>query len=291
MTVCSLPRITVQGGLAAALLLALGACAPSAGPSLTPSAVSAPVPWSRIGTADAHSLAFAPADTRHVFFGHHGGILESRDGGRAWKPLGAAADAMSLDVGDGSVLYIAGHEVFQVSRDGGSTWSRVDAGLPSLDIHAFARDPADGERMWAYLAGGGVYESTDGGSAWRRTYGGHVPFLNAVDSGSGTRLLGLDPRDGLVHSEDGGATWTVLSTPPASPVVSLAAAPDGQVVLLGTGGGLYRSDDSGVTWRLILDVELPLAIAASADGTIVATVTRATEFYRSEDGGGSWPGP
>jgi len=103
--------------------------------------------------------------------------------------------------------------------------------------------------------------------------------------------LGLDPLVGLVQSDDAGATWPVVSTPPATPVVSLAAAPDGRTVLLGAGDGRYRSDDGGVTWRLILAVDLPLALAVSVDGTVLATVTRATDFYRSEDGGTSWAGP
>ena len=284
-------RRAVRRGLLPALLLVLVACAPGARTSGTPPAATGPVAWARLGTADAHSLAFAPGDTQNVFFGHHGGILESLDGGRTWQPTGARADAMSMDIGDETVLYIAGHEVFQVSRDGGRTWSSPDADLPSLDIHAFARDRTDPQRMWAYLAEGGVYESRDGGSAWRRVYDGHVPFLNAVAGSDGTRLLGLDPLVGLVQSDDAGATWPVVSTPPATPVVSLAAAPDGRTVLLGAGDGLYRSDDGGVTWRLILAVDLPLALAVSVDGTVLATVTRATDFYRSEDGGTSWAGP
>lgn len=278
-------------GLVAGLPLVLAACAPGASPSEQPQAARGPVPWVRLGTADAHSLAFAPGDLGHVFFGHHGGILESLDAGRAWQPLGARADAMSMDVGDGTTLYIAGHDVFQVSRDEGRTWSQLDADLPDLDIHGFARDPADRLRMWAYLARGGVYESTDGGTSWGKVYEGHVPFVTAVDAEARTRLLGLDPTAGIIQSDDAGRSWTVVSTPPASPVVSLAATPDGRTVLLGAGDGLYRSDDGGVTWRLILAVDLPLAIAVSEDGTVVAAVTRATDFYRSDDGGASWPGP
>jgi photosystem II stability/assembly factor-like uncharacterized protein len=249
------------------------------------------VAWTRLDTADAHSLAFRPGGTEHLYFGHHGGILESVDGGRTWRPLAARADAMSMGVGDGTTLYIAGHEVFQASRDGGRTWSDIETDLPNLDIHAFTRDPADPLRMWAYLAEGGVYESADGGTAWRRVHDGHGPFLTAVRGEQGTRLLGLDPTAGLAQSADGGATWSVVSPPPASPVVSLAAVPDGGTVLLGAGDGLYRSDDGGVSWKRILAVELPLAIAISNDGNVIAVVTRATDFYRSDDGGATWPGP
>jgi photosystem II stability/assembly factor-like uncharacterized protein len=198
---------------------------------------------------------------------------------------------MSLDVGDGTTMYIAGHEVFQVSRDVGQTWSTVNADLPNLDIHGFARDPANPDRMWAYLAMGGVYESTDGGERWRLVFDGHVPFLAAVTADGATALLGLDPFTGLVKSTDGGTTWGAVSTPPTTPVVSIAATPDGRVVLLGGGDGLYRSDNGGSAWTRVLPVELPLAVAVTLDGRVIATVTRTKDFYRSDDGGATWPGP
>jgi hypothetical protein len=93
----------------------------------------------------------------HLYFGYHFGVMESVDGGRTWRQLGGRADAMSFGVGDGTTLYIAGHEVFQVSGDGGRTWADIEADLPSLDIHGFTREPADGQHMWAYLAQGGVF--------------------------------------------------------------------------------------------------------------------------------------
>jgi len=263
----------------------------SASVSRTPVPPAAAIAWARLGTADAHSLAFAPGDAQHLFFGHHGGVLESVDGGRTWAPLGARADAMSMDIGDGTTMYIAGHEVFQVSRDGGETWASPDTDLPNLDIHAFTRDPADPARMWAYLADGGVYESADGGDHWRLVYEGHIPLLAAIRAGNATELLGLDPFEGLARSFDGGATWSVVSAPPGVPVVSLAATSDGRVVLLGVGDGLYRSDDGGTTWRRILAVPLPLAVAVTPDAAVVAAVTRQTDFYRSDDGGSIWPGP
>jgi photosystem II stability/assembly factor-like uncharacterized protein len=251
---------------------------------------SSPVPWSRLGTHDAHSLVFAEGSTDHLLFGHHGGILESRDRGQTWSPLSIRADAMGMAVTGGSI-YIAGHEVFMTSEDGGTTWSDVDAGLPSLDIHAFARDPANPERMWVYLAIGGLWESRDAGATWEIVYQGHLPQLVAVSTENGTELRGLDPFSGIVGSSDAGRTWSVLSTPPSAPVVSLAATPDGRIMLLGGGDGLYRSDDGGKSWSAPILDEMPLAISVSPDGRVIAAVTRSTDYYRSDDGGRTWPGP
>ncbi len=249
------------------------------------------VAWTRLGTRDVHSLAFGPGSTDRLLFGHHGGVLETRDGGRSWDPLAVNADAMGMrPAGDGSIV-IAGHEVFQASYDAGRTWIPIDTDLPSLDIHAFARAPDDPARMWAYLAEGGLYESVDGGTSWNKVFDDHRPSLVAVSRQGVTVLIGLDPFTGLVESEDGGRNWRSLGAPPSSPVLTLAATPDGRSIVLGSTEGLFRSDDGGASWSESLLAGTLLAAAISEDGATVAAVTRETEFYRSDDGGRTWSGP
>lgn len=249
-----------------------------------------PVAWSRLGTQDVHSLAFVGDDAGHLLFGHHNGIAESRDGGRTWTPLPVRDDAMAMSAaGDGSIV-IAGHEVFRASRDGGKTWAPIDADLPSLDIHGFARDPADAARMWAYLATGGLWESTDFGARWTRVREDNVLFPVAVREGAATRLLGLD-ISGLITSTDGGLTWSSLGLPPGAPLMSLVATPDGRTVYLGSGDGIFRSDDGGRSWTATAYKGTALALATTPDGRTVGVVSRETEFFRSTDAGATWPGP
>jgi photosystem II stability/assembly factor-like uncharacterized protein len=145
--------------------------------------------------------------------------------------------------------------------------------------------------MWAYLAEGGVYESRDGGHEWTRVYDGHVVSLTAMTSGGVDALLGVESLLGVVRSDDGGATWTAIGEPPVAPVTSLASTPDGRVILVGGVDGLYRSDDAGASWRRILKSKPVLALAMAADGSTIAAVDRDTFFYRSNDGGATWPGP
>lgn len=254
------------------------------------SGIASAVAWERLGTQDVHSLALTGPNSSTVLFGHHGGILRSSDGGRTWTPLPVRQDAMGMSAAaDGSII-IAGHLVFQASRDGGATWAPINADLPDLDIHGFARSLSDPSRMWVYLAQGGIYESTDFGTHWTQVNDGHVFQLTAIRLGDVDELLGVDLR-GLVRSTDAGRSWLPVGTPPTAPVTSLAATADGGVIILGGPNGLYRSEDAGATWRHVLATKTVLASAINADGTTLAAVTQETLFYRSDDGGASWPGP
>lgn len=258
---------------------------------LRPFSPDNPIPWARLGTEDVHSLAFAPGSTEQLYFGHHGGVLESQDGGRTWAPLPVTADAMGMRPAvDGSIV-IAGHDVFVASTDGGQTWVPISADLPNIDIHAFARDPLDSRRMWAYLAEGGVYESTDGGAQWTKVYDGHIPFMAATTDGSSVALIGIEPFRGFARSADSGRTWSAVSQPEAFPTYSIAATQDGRVVALGVADGLLRSEDGGATWRGITLPDPAFAIALSDDSRTIGVVTRTTGFYRSDDGGRTWSGP
>ena len=249
-----------------------------------------PARWARLDTADVHSLAFVGGDANHLLFGHHGGLLESRDGGRTWAALAVSDDAMSMAPADDGSIVIAGHEVFTASRDGGATWAAIANDLPSLDIHGFTRDPADPARMWAYLATGGLWESTDYGASWIQVRTDNVIFPLAVRDGPTTTLLGLDPT-GLVQSLDGGRTWATLGTPPTSPMTSLAATPDGRTIYAGAPDGLFRSDDGGRSWFSTGYRGSVFAVATTPDGETVAVVSQQSEFFRSPDRGATWPAP
>lgn len=246
--------------------------------------------WSRLGTEDVHSLAFVGDDPDRLLFGHHGGISASGDGGRTWQPLGTRSDAMSLGAASDGSIVIAGHEVLAASRDDGRTWENIAATLPSLDIHGFARDPGEPARMWAYLATGGLWESGDGGLTWERVQDENVLFPVAVRAGGATRLFGVT-ANGMASSDDGGRTWRGVATPGIYPFASLAATTDGSVVVAGGQGGLARSGDGGATWSKLPFDGQPAAIAVTAGGQTMGIVTRSTEFFRSDDGGQTWPGP
>ncbi|MEK6720060.1 MAG: YCF48-related protein [Chloroflexota bacterium] len=246
--------------------------------------------WSRLGTEDVHSLAFVDGDPQRLLFGHHGGILATDDGGKTWEPLATRSDAMSLGVAGGGSIVIAGHEVFAESRDGGQTWADIPADLPSLDIHGFARDPGDPARMWVYLAIGGFWESLDAGRTWEQLHEQNILFPVAIEGSSGTLLVGVSAT-GIARSDDGGRTWQPVADPELYPVTGLAATTDGSVLVASGPDAVARSVDGGASWSRLPFEGQPAVVAVADGGRSIALVTRSTEFFRSDDGGQTWPSP
>ena len=88
--------------------------------------------WATLGTRDVHSLAFDPSNAQHIYFGHHNGLLESRDGGRGWQPTGlGGADAMNVRPAADGALQIAGHNVYQETANGGQSWAASRTTCPA----------------------------------------------------------------------------------------------------------------------------------------------------------------
>lgn len=280
----------VISGIVLVGLLVVGFVVVNALPGRVPAAAGA-TPWATLGTRDVHALAFDPSDPAHLYFGHHTGLLESRDGGRSWHATGlSGADAMNVRITGASTLQIAGHHVYRETSDGGRTWTDVPNDLPGLDLHAFAVDPADAAHVWAYAAGFGLFESHDRGRHWARRQTGDWPVLATFRAAGVTTLIGVSAA-GVGASTDGGATWRALGAPDGE-LASLAATPDGSTLLAGTTRGLVRSEDGGMSWRPTGFTGTALTIAvAPSDSRIVALVDEQTRFFRSDDAGATWPGP
>ena len=251
-----------------------------------------PTAWAALDTSDVHALAFDPEDAGRLLIGHHAGLLASRDGGRSWSKA-ALRDADAMNVWphtDGSIM-VAGHELLASSSDSGATWQQVENNLPGLDLHSFVRDPADSQRAWAFAAGFGLFESTDGGRGWQLRQEGNWGALTAYRRGDTTVLLGIGP-EGLVTSLDGGATWSPLAYPGAPLSGGLAVSADGGAIYAATINGLRQSIDGGESWQATgWDRPATAVAVAPSDPSLLAVVDEDLKFYRSSDAGGTWPGP
>lgn len=256
-----------------------------------------PRPITTITAPDAHSLLVDPSAANHILFGSHSGIQESRDGGFTWRAgsLGNA-DAMGLAASPNAprTFYAAGHDLLEASLDGGESWQPLPSDLSGTDLHGFAQDPSDPARLYALVAGDGMFTSATAGETWSPLPApppvgrGHVAFA------TGVATLYVAAETGLAVSRDQGASWEPLPVPPAGPVLALAIPPwDPQTIYAGTSGGLARSTDAGSTWATLAPTTGPIlavAVAASEPGRVLA-VAEGGAVYRSDDGGLSWLAP
>lgn len=257
---------------------------------------------STLGTSDYHALVFNPDDPNTVFFGHHGGIMRSNDAGQTWTTLVDKKDfdAMGIVVNptNSKQVYMAGHDIFQVSSNGGATWRPVQNNLPGTDIHGFAAATDGSNRLFAYLVGSGVLQSSDGGSTWQTT-GGQMPpdVMSLATGGDPISLYAVSMGSGMLRSSDTGKSWTPAGGDLASSnIYAVAVDPKTSSTLYaGVEGGLYKSTDAGATWKKTTypgDNAVALAISPARPQLVLAVNAKSREglVFRSEDGGATWSG-
>ena len=255
-------------------------------------------PISRLSTNDFHSLAFSPTEPETVFFGHHDGLLVSQNGGKDWQPTALTnTDAMALGVSPSShqTMYAAGHNVFVKSDDGGKTWQSVPADLPGLDIHAFAVDPENPNKVFAYVVSFGLFGSEDGGIRWESLSVTVPASIHSLTLGEdGQTLYAAAGGAGLWQSQDGGQTWMPVQNIPANGAIAVAYVRANNRLYLTTldpAAGLYYSDDGGQTWASTGLNDTLLAVAISElDPDHVIAVNDQGKVFASRDSGISWSG-
>jgi photosystem II stability/assembly factor-like uncharacterized protein len=127
---------------------------------------------------------------------------------------------------------------------------------------SFAADPRDPSHLYLGTLTGWIYESRDGGRAWKRlalvAQRDNLALDSiVVDSANPKRILVgawvLGSTDGgLYISNDGGLSWENDADMRGQSIRALTAAPsDPKVLVAGTLKGVYRSTDSGEHWQII----------------------------------------
>lgn len=251
-------------------------------------------PIATLNSPDFHSLLVDPQNPDHMMFGSHAGIQDSYDGGYTWQAGNLRnVDVMQLASSPNApgLVYATGHDVYQVSRDGGQSWQPQGHNLPGSDIHGFTQDLAHAQHLFAFIVGGGVSTSADGGISWVSTptqppgSGAHVVLA------SGNGGIYATTEVGIAASKDDGQSWTMLHTQPSGQVISLAiTASDSQKIYVGTDNGLTKSTDGGASWTNLGPNGVPvLALAVSStDPDRLFVVSDEGALYRSDDGGVTW---
>ncbi|MES1214746.1 MAG: hypothetical protein ABUT20_04440 [Bacteroidota bacterium] len=203
--------------------------------------------WAAMSTN--HDLP-RPKMWRHTgVAGYKGGVLETTDAGKTWKPV-------SNDIGEAAITHVL-----------------ID---PASDKQS--------RTIYACAFGKGVYKSVDGGKTWKQKnkgIEGKEPFAWRITRREKDGMLFLivsrrsddgsigNEKDGVVYrSADGAETWTRLELPEGTNgPTSIAIDPDNAHHLIlsawgrvmsgsfspDTGGGIFISDDDGKNWKAVLE--------------------------------------
>lgn len=150
-----------------------------------------------------------------LLMGAHHGLYESRDEGKSWKKRALKGDIpgsdfmlLTTDPMNPKIIYAGGHDLAVIkSEDGGSSWQRAAKGLPTMDIHALAIDPAN-NKLYAWAVDHGLFRSENGAQSWVRVDDGpenpHVTSLTSVPipTGMGGIYLYAGTAAGLYRNAD-----------------------------------------------------------------------------------------
>jgi photosystem II stability/assembly factor-like uncharacterized protein len=173
------------------------------------------------------------------------GLLQSRDNGATWAPMGGLASKhiRSLLTAKGQLFAGTDSEGVMVSSDQGITWRAQNAGLPPLrQIFAMAR--VDGT-IFAALYAKGLYAWSEADSRWFEA--GQVKPLEIAATG-GTLFVGHNPGGIYWSEKPKSSAWTKSTGDfaPGAPVWKLTSGDN--FALAGVADGIFRSEDAGRTW-------------------------------------------
>lgn len=251
------------------------------------------------------SIAVDPSDSNVVYaaVGNYWGlptpdrgrVLKSTNRGDSWTDTGfravmggnkegrQAGERLAVDSANSNVVYFGSRtEGLWVSNDGGSTWNQVptsqipvgsSAGDP-VGVVPVVFDPSQGtvggktKRIYAGVAGGGVYVSDNAGATWNQTLGAADSVWDLEVGSDGTAWALLKGRASTVHKRSGG-NWSAVTPGRRNSPDALAVDPFNPqrvIVVQSQGAVAWRTTNAGGSWT-----QLGAAMASEKIGWILNT--------------------
>jgi photosystem II stability/assembly factor-like uncharacterized protein len=229
-----------------------------------------------------------------------GGVYSSEDGGRHWRRIGLAGEAVRAlaQAASAPATLVAGTltGVFR-SNDGGAHWERISP--PDSDelrnLDSVAIDPRHPATIYVgtfHLP----WKTVDGGRHWFAVHRGMVDdsdvFSLVVDPHRPERVF-ASACTGIYRSDDGGAHWRRIHGIPSSArrtQVIVQDPGDPETIYAGTTEGLWKTTDGGASWRRLTPsswvINALLAGVGHAGRLLVGT--EQLGVLVSEDGGLSY---
>ena len=187
-------------------------------------------------------------------------ICQAQGGWTTSQVNSGGRDLNAVSFIDSKRGWVAGDSGFLAyTEDGGSSWVERPLGIDRAinDVYFSGK-----ERGFA-LAGGSIFESSDGGHTWREAHkflpaelNGATPELYSLRFNGKKRgwVVGSASRGDLVVNSilaitrDSGETWQVLQVPTKQELIHIDFVDDRRGWVVGAGGAILHTDDAGETW-------------------------------------------
>lgn len=134
-----------------------------------------------------------------------------------------------------------------------------------------------------YVAGEGVFRSTDGGQSWSNVLGSVSFFMVSFADAD----HGCAARGNAIHcTEDGGNSWPVEASFSRANHVQMASSTVGYAV---SDGDVYKTEDGGVSWTAILtgNNAYGMSFPDANTGFLIGSL-QGRWMLRTQDGGSTW---
>lgn len=190
-----------------------------------------------------------------------GGVFQSDDGGRAWRPAGLAGQAVRALVqapSDPDRLVAGTLEGVFGSHDAGRTWQRLspEANGELRNLDSLAVDPRQPDVVYAgtfHLP----WKTSDGGRTWAPVHSGMIDdsdVMSLLIDRANPELVYASACSGIYRSENSAALWQKIQGIPYAARRTHVIAQDPanpQIIYAGTTEGLWKSSDAGAVWHLV----------------------------------------
>ncbi len=216
-------------------------------------------------------------------------------------PNGGYATRIEVDPLTPSRVYVSSYGGLYRTLDSGASFQRIENGLPGGSYFSvpIAIDRQSPTRVYAAVASGSVFRSSDAGDNWSATgFTLTAPdCVNLVLDGLGTDEVFLGTcASGVRRSTDAGVTFSSSSGLPTNEyVLSIAQDPADPTRMLAamsyydTGpGGVFRSTDRGATWTPVAGITTPSNCTTVAFAGSGAYAGCDGSLYKSVDSGANW---
>jgi photosystem II stability/assembly factor-like uncharacterized protein len=228
-------------------------------------------------------------------------VGQAQSGWTATRIGSGGKDLNAVDFVDSKRGWVAGDSGFlSYTEDGGITWLERLAGIEHSinDIYFVSKDTG------FILAGGSIFETSDGGHSWREAhrflpaeFDGATPELYSLRFNGKKRgwVVGSTSRDDVITNSilaitrDGGATWQVLQAPTRQELIHIDFVDEKRGWIVGAAGAILHTDDAGESWtRQSSETTVTLYHVDFRNEKKGWAVGESGTILRTDDGGRTW---